>query len=593
MVKQLMKKMSQYKQASSFRKEIKQLQKQLKPLIEKSKGSLEEVSNPIAIDRLIRTTSFNGKTLENAEGILKNDFFIMNNLEIVSFEAEINWRFQHPNSSNTYQLYLHCLNVISTLTDAYHETNELKYLYKAHQILLDWTYFVYTDEEENLYKWIDHSVANRTLNILYFYLSAKDVISLDDSIIFDLLLKHGRFLADDKHYVENNHGIMVDRSLIVLSVFLKDDPMASEWFEKAKLRIKNAFYRDFSYQGVHLENSPAYHTMTRNIYLKVENFLEHEELTLGQDMKEKLTKAKTYISYIYKPNKTLPIIGDSQFGTLTKLVKKDGSFHDPQAGVTIFQHQALTPEKATWLSFICGYERKTHKHQDDLSVSLYWRGEDILSDSGRYNYDRNSDIRKYLVSPAAHSTLTVKGKRYPVHQPLAHADKIKTTGFISTPVYDLVKGINHAFTGVKLSRAVLFIKPDIVIFIDQVVSDNPAVIQQIFNLGPAVQPKTVQAEGAIGQTKAGKMDIRQFTPMDKGKRVKANRDIPRAVISERFGELTDTNQIVFEKTTENDAFVTALLLGDAGPSIETMSFERKQQKLTIDYENGERLEVHV
>src|SRR5699024_6234542 len=104
MVKQLMKKMSQYKQASSFRKEIKQLQKQLKPLIEKSKGSLEEVSNPIAIDRLIRTTSFNGKTLENAEGILKNDFFIMNNLEIVSFEAEINWRFQHPNSSNTYQL---------------------------------------------------------------------------------------------------------------------------------------------------------------------------------------------------------------------------------------------------------------------------------------------------------------------------------------------------------------------------------------------------------------------------------------------------------------------------------------------------------
>src|SRR5699024_2338264 len=106
------------------------------------------------------------------------DFFIMNNLEIVSFEAEINWRFQHPNSSNTYQLYLHCLNVISTLTDAYHETNELKYLYKAHQILLDWTYFVYTDEEENLYKWIDHSVANRTLNILYFYLSAKDVISL-------------------------------------------------------------------------------------------------------------------------------------------------------------------------------------------------------------------------------------------------------------------------------------------------------------------------------------------------------------------------------------------------------------------------------
>src|SRR5699024_6162210 len=100
------------------------------------------------------------------------------------------------------------------------------------------------------------------------------------------------------------------------------------------------------------------------------------------------------------PNKTLPIIGDSQFGTLTKLVKKDGSFHDPQAGVTIFQHQALTPEKATWLSFICGYERKTHKHQDDLSVSLYWRGEDILSDSGRYNYDRNSDIRKYLVSPA-------------------------------------------------------------------------------------------------------------------------------------------------------------------------------------------------
>src|SRR5690606_3304033 len=120
----------------------------------------------------------------------------------------------HTNSANTYRLYIQCLNVISHLCDAFVETNDKKYLYKGYSILLEWIYFIKTDNVRNKFKWVDHTVANRVMNIIYFYTLANETIEINKEIVGNILIEHGEFLEDDRNYTPNNHGVMVDRSII-------------------------------------------------------------------------------------------------------------------------------------------------------------------------------------------------------------------------------------------------------------------------------------------------------------------------------------------------------------------------------------------
>lgn len=559
---------------------------------EYKKDALASISRYITSDKLVTTTMFNKYTLERANQALNNHFFLMNNLDMIEFRDGIDWNYQHHVSSNTYQLYLHCLNVVSLLCDAFQETKDKVYVLKAYEILLDWANYDKTNERYNAYQWIDHSAANRTLNIIYFYHIAESTIDINEQIVKNLLVKHGNFLMDDANYTENNHGIMVDRSLIILSVFMKDYPKSNEWFNKAILRLKNAFYRDFSFKGVHLENSPAYHTMTSGIYAKIATFLQNYHLTLGKDINFKLEKTNDYLKYIYKPNKTLPIIGDSQEGSLNKLDKTFHSFHDPQAGITILQNKASVAEHSTWLSFVCGYSSKTHKHYDDLSISLFYNGADVLVDSGRYNYDKTNKIRQYLVSPSAHSTIAVKGEPYPIGSPSRNMDKIKTTSFLSNPVFDLVKGVNHAYKGISISRVVILLKPNIVILVDQVKSKKAQTFQQIFNLAPNVTVNEIDASGAIAHTGKDAMKIKQFYPVDRGMTISADKEVPQAIISKRFGEITETNQFVFEKEATKAVFLTVITLGSGVNDLEDIHFNEESHSLFIKRKH-ESLKIHV
>jgi len=568
-----------------YQKKIAKLESKVLRKSKKDKERLSDISRSIAIDSLIKTTKFNPKTLENAQKVLDNHLFLMNNLDVIKFEDEIDWNYQHTASPNTYSLYMQCLNSVSLLCDAYHETNDRLYLYRSYQILLDWIHFNKTHKENNTFIWKDHPAANRVLNIIYFYSSASEVIGVDESIILELLVEHGNFLMDDGNYVENNHGIMMDRSLIILSIFLDKHVSSHAWFDKGKLRIKNAFYRDFSYKGVHLENSPGYHALIKNMYQAIIRFMKSQKLSLDPVVEAGIRRSNAYLGHIYRPNKKMPIIGDTQQGTKASIQKSFTSFHDPEAGITIFQDRGASHFKSTWLTFICGYSSKTHKHHDDLSTSLYYNGADVLVDSGRYNYDKNSEIRKYLISPKAHSTITVKGKNYSILPVAKNMDLIQTTGFYTNSAYDIVSGIHHAYKGIKLSRTVILLKPNIVLYIDQVKSEQQEPFQQIFNLAPNVEIKGINSREANAHTGNDDMKITQFIPVDKGLVVSADKDVPEAIISERFGQTTDTNQFVFEKQAKEATFLTALTLGSGIKELQDIQFDDQKQQLTVHKKN--------
>ncbi|MFB4473896.1 heparinase II/III family protein [Oceanobacillus caeni] len=564
-----------------LKKQILNCLKELRSHFKENNKDIKHSYQRIEVDNLIRTTSKSKKTIEIGEGILKNEFFFLGNLDKIKFGDTIDWNYQHNNAANTYQLYIQTLNVISYLCDAYTESEEDVYLYKAYYLLLDWILYIKTDERENKFKWVDHTVASRTLTIIYFFNLSKDIIDIDEGIILELLIEHGEFLIDEKNYVRNNHGIMVDRSLLVLSIFMKNYTEAEKWFEKGKLRIRDAFFRDFSFQGVHLENSPAYHKMVKNMFEKIQEFLIINGYTLGDDISEKLKMTKKYLQYILKPNGYLPTIGDSALSKLN-VKKLNESFHDPEAGITIMQSKTNNEINSTWLSFICGYGSKTHKHRDDLSINLFYKGKDILVDSGQYNYDLKDKFRKYILSPQAHSTIIQKNKTYKIKPPTENHDLIKTVSYTSNSVYDYVKGVHKGYEGFSLQRSILFFKPDIVFIYDKVVSEDIKIFQQNFNLASHVKVLELDKSKTVCSSNGNKVVFKQIIKTGQIQKFSGDRETPRAVISEKFGKIIDNTQLVFSTKGNNVQFLTAILLGDAESKLQGIKFDKLEELLTID-----------
>lgn len=532
-------------------------------------------------DKLIKTTSPDNKTIERAEGILKNEFFLMNSLEVISFGENIDWNYQHHTSANTYRLYIQCLNVVSHLCDAYTLTKDIKYLYKAYSLILEWILFIKTDEERNKYKWVDHSVANRVMNFLYFYNVSIGEIQIDETLLSDILIEHGNFLEDDKNYTPNNHGIMTDRSIMLLAIAMDEYERSAQWFQKGKLRISNAIYRDFSAKGVHLENSPSYHLMTRRMFNEVESFLKENNLTLGKEIRQRLLQTNDYIQYMIKPDQQVPLIGDSQIGKVTWVKKSYESFSDMHAGISILQSKGEQANEATWLAFICGYGRKTHKHRDDLSISLFYNGKDILVDSGRYNYDSKDKIRQYFLSPQSHSTITIVGKDYTIDEPFKMRNKIKTTSFVSNPIYDYVKGVNEAYEGSKLSRGIVFFKPDIIVIHDKIINESEEVVQQIFNFAPNANVELLSNDELVANIENEEAHFKQLININETEIFSGDRETPRAVISEEFGKLTDNTQASFTQQGKSVEFVTIITLGNGKEKLEKTTFDSKKGMLNI------------
>lgn len=538
----------------------------------------------------IKKTNYTKDTDKIVEGLFEGQYFLIKSLEVLDFKKGIDWNYQHHSGANTYQLYLHSLETIHHLCNHYEKKKDKKSLKKAYEILQDWAKHDEAHPKENYRsRWSDHATATRALAIIYLYTSAVDIIKIDEELIYNLLLKHARFLNDDQNYRKNNHGIMVDRALLSIALVLSEYPEAEHWKEKAIYRVREAFNRDFSYKNVHLENSPDYHSMVMRLIQSVESFLVKNNLTLGKDIVERLEQADDYFHYFLKPNLKVPTIGDTSSGHLKRKKKKFDSFIDEEAGIAILQDEHEEPERSTWLSFICGYGSKTHKHFDDLSFNLFYNGKDIFVDSGKYNYVKSDKIRQYVLSPIAHNTLAIDGKEYKLGDPLVYRDKIKITGYHKTLHYELIQGENKAYNGAKLKRTLIFFKPDVIIIFDQAVSDEDQKFLQLYNLAPHIEILETKDNYAKIKSGADIIEIEQLLGTSSVTSFQADRTEPRAIMSERFNELIDISQLEFSKTGENVNYLTMISFGNE-QSIQGVTFDETSKILTLN-RDGKKLDI--
>lgn len=529
---------------------------------------------------LIKVTQQNENTLEYANKIL-NNFFVLNpNLDIIDFTNEINWDYTHHTGPNTYKLYLHSFHPVSTLCNAFELTGNKVYLSKAIDITLDWNQFQL--HNEHYFTWYDHSTASRTLVLtnLYLLLTNNNINNSIDTIK-EILINNISFLYSDKAYRKNNHGIMMDRALIQAGMIFEITPL-KPYVEKGLLRIQDNFYHSFSRNGTHLENSPEYHKVVRDLFLDVEKFLQSHNLTLGEDIIQLLNHSHLYYEYISKPDGFLPLLGDTKKMKSPTKQKRYDSFIDVDAGIAISQDLNKTnPKNSTWISFIAGYSTLTHKHYDDLSFTLFHNGDDIFIDSGKHSYG-GSTIRRYIRSIAAHNTIGINNKNYSLLDPLDAINKICITDFTSNYLYDFIKGINLGYKDVTITRSLVHIKSDTILVLDKISGIKENVISQTFNLAPEVTIINKDKNCTVLKSNNTTIKIEQLNGTSKLNIKTGNVEKPEAIISEKYGKTINITQLEYMKKSKQDFFLTAITLNETS-KVENIQFNELTNLLSFEF----------
>lgn len=497
----------------------------------------------------------------------KGSLIIKSGFKPVNVANGIDWNYRHSNNENTYQTYLHSLNFINVFTQLAVHNEDKNLMKEIRKIILDWNKKNRLNEEN--FAWAEHPAASRILNIIYFQehtlfykLKKKE---------FDKIIKdHCQFLNDEKNYKMNNHGLMMDNALLKASDYIEDEEVRKVYEEKALYRIRLSLYRDFSRRGVHLENSPEYHRMVMIIYRKIMSTLKNKKIEPDTHFKNLYKSADNFKSYMIKPNLEYPMLGDTGLIVEKSVKKRFRDFVDYDAGLALLQRRDKKDiNKSTYLTFSSGYQSKTHKHLDDLSVTYYLNGHDLLIDPGKYLYDKNDKIRKYLISPEAHTTVAIRNKTYTLKNPFIDFNNLRIVKYYSTKNYRIITGINKLYDNISIFRTIVITNDPVLIIIDRVISNNIETVTQIFNINH--EAEIIKQSNLLYEVKLNDSTYHIETTKLNNKEISS--DIKNGFVSFKFSKSVENKRIVFEQNSKYTTFITSIL--ENSLSVNNMKFEDK------------------
>ncbi|MGP5265304.1 heparinase II/III domain-containing protein, partial [Glutamicibacter arilaitensis] len=181
-----------------------------------------------------------------------------------------------------------------------------------------------------------------------------------------------------------------------------------------------------------MENSPTYHLMVArslNQHVILLNRLQHRSEPV---LRRLLSKAGKYAAHVVMPNGHFPPISDSNKGPIavssaaflgdefeysasggkkgTKPLECSIVF--PESGYAIYRSD-WNSKDSTYVLMQAAYNNNYHKHSDDLSLIIYGKGKEIITEPGPYSYNYKDPFSRYAYSQFAHNTIVVDNKSVP------------------------------------------------------------------------------------------------------------------------------------------------------------------------------------
>ncbi|OEH86743.1 hypothetical protein BHU72_00255 [Desulfuribacillus stibiiarsenatis] len=473
---------------------------------------------------------------------------------------------QDPFLNNTWKLRLHILEPIKYLLNAYEITRKDIYLLKAKTIIESWmkeniiiinskNYFL----SKSYWAWNDHAAADRIIYLMewLFHFMKYDNDKSFLKLLYKSIMLHGYFLADKNNYSYYNHGIMQDRSLLLISTVFDTEEISNQWRECAVERVVERLEKDVSINGVYKEHSTYYHYFAWKLFKEILSFSESNRIPYITSFKKRVDLMTRYLKHILRNNGTLPQIGDSNSFKIDQYIEciepmKESVFSCQDAGVIVVKNQA------DQLLFQAGFHSLIHKHADDCSF-VFSKGDiDIFVDSGMYNYEERNVYRKYVRSTYAHNTVTVDNKSYEISQ--SNVGKSEILDFAEKDNIIFMRGKHTLYEGVVYYRSIFYFKEYSSLYIlDEMFSCEQHEYRQIFNLGENVHIISLNSQKCLMNVdNKYVVEIIQLNAVTSCKEYKGNDDPLRGWISRKYNQITPTNSIDFINYSNNGSFSTII-----------------------------------
>ncbi|MCS7210475.1 MAG: heparinase II/III family protein [Chloroherpetonaceae bacterium] len=218
------------------------------------------------------------------------------------------------------------------------------------------------------------------------------------------------------HYLSNGMG------LLWLGIFLGERKYVRKGFAIVEESMCEQVYDD----GVDYEKSVSYHRFVLEMFELSRLVSEANSLRLSPSFYRKLGKMHQFLVAATKPNGTLCNVGDDDSGTVlnSRLLSNNfglsaapplsADLHNAQSAIFKQGGFASLRHHNTHLFFdfgdigMNGYGG--HGHNDTLSFELFFCGEELIVDSGTFNYTLYQSERQCFRSIEAHNTIQIDGK---------------------------------------------------------------------------------------------------------------------------------------------------------------------------------------
>jgi Heparinase II/III-like protein len=287
-----------------------------------------------------------------------------------------------------------------------HRTESLE-IFK--RIMLDWHRYHLVEGRPSIYAWQDMMVGFRAMKLAYVLSRWQhrrlDLTDAEVEVLRELVETHLGFLLDpaelrySNHTLSDLHGALALARVVDASARARIEAFVGEVLP----RVIDA---QFDADGIHRENSVGYHRYGINYLRRLIDSGWYEAFGL----REVVARAEAALDWFVLPDSRLAPVGDT-----------DGDAPPERSGPTAFsgRDQAFSrsgyvvlrddgggdASKAAYLLLMGAYNSKFHKQSDDLSL-IWYHGEDILCDAGKYAY-KTDDSWRYAISRRAHNTVEI------------------------------------------------------------------------------------------------------------------------------------------------------------------------------------------
>lgn len=324
----------------------------------------------------------------------------------------------------------------------------------------------------------------------------------------------------------SNWGVIENHGLFVAGIYLGNTP----YIETAKARLNKALQVQVHTDGLHWEQSQLYHNEVLRAFLDVAICAKNNHINLEENYHARVKEMVYAHLYMTKPNGEQLVNGDSdQMDARDLVVKAAYLYEEPcfkalgykavdfesiwdigMRGKAVYDQleghmpeeiskaleasghycmRACWNEKSSYIHFKCGPLGGGHGHVDLLHVDVAYLGEDILKDQGRYTYT-NTPERFALKEACAHNVVVVDDQPFTEILDTWGYGKVAQhvqRNFITHPLYDYVEGAHLGYMDLEdpvfANRKVIFIKPQIIVLIDEFIAKDTHTYKQYFHFG--------------------------------------------------------------------------------------------------------------